>query len=89
VDHNSSNLSADLRRKRSEGLLSSLLSQLRALPQIWGSRGRRFESCYPDQISEANGPIPRKGSARFFCSDTKAVRWNSAHFVLTETRPSL
>jgi hypothetical protein len=54
VDHNSSNLSADLRRKRSETLLTALLSQLRAIDEIWGSRGRRFKSCRPDHTRPAD-----------------------------------
>ena len=50
MDHEASDVSAHLRREHSKTLPTSLLSQLRALPQIWGSRGRRFESCRPDQI---------------------------------------
>jgi hypothetical protein len=48
VDHDTSDVSAHLRRERPQVLPFSLLSQVRALPQIWGSRGRRFESCRPD-----------------------------------------
>jgi hypothetical protein len=37
VDHDNSDNSAHLRRERSETLPFSLLSQVRALPQFWGS----------------------------------------------------
>ena len=49
MEHDVSDVSAHLRRQRSKTLPTSLLSQFRALPQFWGSRGRRYESCRPDQ----------------------------------------
>ncbi len=56
MDQEVTDVSAHLRRERSKTLPTSLLSQLRALPQFWGSRGRRFESCRPDGKSAGQGP---------------------------------
>jgi hypothetical protein len=40
VDQEASDVSAHLRRERTQPLPMSLLSQLRALPQIWGPSGQ-------------------------------------------------
>jgi hypothetical protein len=42
VDQEVSDVSAHLRRERIQPLPMSLLSQLRALPQFWGSKGSQI-----------------------------------------------
>ena len=65
MDQDVGDLSTHLRRERTQISPISLLSQLKARDEIWGSRGRRFKSCRPDQIIAVQRGVSEIGRSPF------------------------